>query len=389
MPTAMSAMRIGLIAPEFKEFGGMAEFGRQLAAGLAPRDDVVVFTRHDAPGDDERWQGIPLRRVLTRELSADLAVLADHRCDVWFACNAGYAAAASHLSAPLAIYVNGNDLLRPWVHRSRPWVRHIETSTVVWRIVPALRERLRVRDLRKGLADAAGILANSANTAAILARLYPGNEGHTSVVHPGVAEDFFQERPERRPGPLRLLTVTRLDRGTPRKNVDGVLRALALLPSDLDVRYTVVGDGKDRSRVENLAEELGVAGRTRFEGFVGRERLKELYADADLFVLASRASDTDVEGFGIVYMEASAAGTPVICSRTGGSIDAVVDGENGLLIRDSEPTTIAAALGIYADHPGQFDPERVRAVAEGFRWPAIAARVRTILERCAAGRGER
>ena len=379
-------MRVGLIAPEFLGFGGMAEFARNLAVCLSETDHVTVFTRCDASGPGlEREAPLTVREVLVRELVADHATLAGFDCDVWLAANAGYVPLASHLSAPLVVYVNGNDLLVPWIRRTRPWVDRVETSTLVWRTVKRLRERLRNRDLRRGLGDAAHIIANSRNTASILARRYPGNEDHTSVVPPGVADDYFQPAGPRRPGPLRVLTVTRLDKGTPRKNVDGVLRALALLSEDTPVEYTVVGDGQDRPRLEQLARALGVADRTRFAGFVDRRELSSSYADSDVFILASRASDSDVEGFGIVYMEASAAGTPVVCSRAGGAVDAVEGGRNGVVIEDSEPATIAAALLEFAADPERFDPARVREVAEAYRWPVIAARIRAILRDCAEG----
>ncbi len=378
-------LRVGMIAPEFLGFGGMAEFARHLAACLARTEDVTVFTRSEpAPRGGPPPPPVPLRTVLARELVTDLEMLSAHECDVWFAANAGYTPLASHLEAPLIVYVNGNDLLRPWVRRSRPWVDRIETSTLVWRLVTRLRERLRERDMRRGLADAARIVANSGNTATILADRYPGNEARTTVVHPGVADHYFRARPPRRPGPLRVLTVTRLDTGTPRKNVDGVLRAVALLDGDVPVRYTVVGDGEDRPRVERLAAELGVAHRTRFAGFVDHDELARAYGDSDVFVLASRASASDVEGFGIVYMEASAAGTPVICSRAGGAVDAVEEGRNGVIIPDSEPETIAAALRRFAQRAETWDPREVRAVAEPFRWPRIAGRIRAILAECAA-----
>ncbi|HSM37290.1 MAG TPA: glycosyltransferase family 4 protein [Longimicrobiales bacterium] len=373
-------MRIGLIAPEFLGYGGMAEFGRQLACGLAATDDVIVWTRRDAAGPGPPADApIDVRPELERELVADLDTLAREPRDVWFAANAGYVPLAAELDEPLVVYVNGNDLLKPWIRRDRPWLRRLETSTTVWRVVSRLRERMRKSDLRGGLRAAARVVANSRRTAEIVEARYPGNNERTTIVHPGVSDDYFRERGPRRDGPLRILTVTRLDLGTPRKNVDGVLRALSLLPPGTDVVYTVVGDGEERARLEALAAELGVAGITRFVGFVDREELADIYADSDLFILASRASANDVEGFGIVYLEASATGTPVICSRAGGAVDAVEEGANGVVIADSEPPTIADAIRAFAARPDRFDAERVRAVADRHRWGNVTERIRAIL----------
>ena len=107
--------------------------------------------------------------------------------------------------------------------------------------------------------------------------------------------------------------MSRLSQYTRRKNVDGVLEALALLGREAEVCYTVVGDGDDRGRLENRARELGVERRVEFRGSLGQQELLEAYRRADLFVLASRASRSDVEGFGIVYLEAAASGVPSLC----------------------------------------------------------------------------
>ncbi|MEM8933153.1 MAG: glycosyltransferase, partial [Acidobacteriota bacterium] len=79
------------------------------------------------------------------------------------------------------------------------------------------------------------------------------------------------------------------------------------------------------------------------------------------------------------YLEAAAAGVPSICSREGGATDAVVDGKNGLLIDRSSPSAIADGLRRFVAERERFAPATVRAFAEGFRWPAIAAQVRTAL----------
>jgi phosphatidylinositol alpha-1,6-mannosyltransferase len=142
-------------------------------------------------------------------------------------------------------------------------------------------------------------------------------------------------------GPL-LLTVGRL---VPRKGIDTTLRALpTVLDAVPDLTYLVVGTGPDRARLDALATTLGVRDHVQFEGHVPADDLPHYYGAADLFVMPSREAPPDVEGFGIVFLEAGACGLPVVGARTGGIPDAVRDGETGLLVPPSSPAALAEAL---------------------------------------------
>lgn len=162
-----------------------------------------------------------------------------------------------------------------------------------------------------------------------------------------------------------------------RKNVEGVIRAVALLAPELNLSYTIVGDGEDRDRLESLSHELGVADKVKFTGRVAVGELLTLYAHADLFVLTPVATDIDIEGFGIVYNEASASGVPVLGSSAGGAIDAISDGTNGILIPKSTPTDIASGIRHFLDRRELITEDRCRHFAEQFRWGTIASHIRT------------
>lgn len=371
-------LRIGVIAPElFDRPGGMPEYARQLATALARTDDVIVFAPQGERFADEAWRCAP---VLERTLRSDGARLARERVDVWFACNAALVALAPTLRAPLVTYLNGNDVLNPWLTFTRPWLEQVDRLPLLWRTGPWLRRHAAQRDVRRGLRHAASLVANSRSTAELVDRVHPGYARKVRVIPPGVADEFFQTRNAvPADAPLRLLTVARLESWTARKNVDGVLRALRMLPHDLPVHYTVVGDGDDRRRLEELAQELGLKSTVTFAGAVPRAELIACYRDADLFVMCSRARTNDIEGFGIVYLEAAAAGVPSLCSRAGGATDAVLDGETGIILEDAGPHDIAAGIVRFAKERHRFDASRVRAFAEHFRWTEVAQRVRTTL----------
>ena len=370
-------MKIGMISTEFPPaIGGMQVMAFNLAQGLSRRHDLVVYTR--------RNQGIPAsglatEPVLAADIRHDLRPLAAADVDVWLAMNAGYGALAGRLPKPMAVVCNGNDFLTPWVIDYPRQIDFLEGKPHVWRYAHPLRQAWRRRLLRRGLSRAAAVLPISEHSRDLAVRRFGLDGDRTVILHPGVEDRFFQTRTPAAAGSLRLLTVSRLDIHNRRKNVDGVLRAVAELRRGMDIRYTVVGDGNDRPRLEALAGELGITDAVRFTGKLDEAELLAAYREADLFVLAGQASETDVEGFGIVYIEAIAGGVPVLCSRSGGAVDAVRDGETGILIERSDAASIAEGIRRFQAARSGFDPARISAHAEKFRWSAAIDRVDAVL----------
>lgn len=141
-----------------------------------------------------------------------------------------------------------------------------------------------------------------------------------------------------------LLTVARL---TPRKGHDLVIHALALMKDREDVRYVVVGSGEDRGRLEALADELGIRDMVVFAGRVDDAELPDYYRLADVYVMPNRevtGSTDSIEGFGISFIEAAATAKPSIAGRSGGAVDAVADGETGILVDPESPEELANAI---------------------------------------------
>ncbi len=365
----MPRQHFGVIAPEFPpDLGGMAELARGLVVALAATDDVTVYT---FPQHGIEATGLKQLPILTGRLAHDARSLAGSGAvDAWLALNAGLVPLAQRLDRPFFAYFHGNDFLNPWLACGGDWLERIRRPYCArW------RQRLRQAAIRRGLGSVRRIFTNSSQTAAVIVKRLGVERQRIQVAPPGVGEAFFQQQEPAGGASLRLLTVSRLSRYVRRKNVDGVLRAVSLLADRIPIRYTVVGDGDDLPRLESLARDLGIADRVCFTGRVDQAELLACYARADLFILASRASDDDVEGFGIVYIEASAAGVPVLLSREGGATDALEDGGNGLLLPSSSANDIADGIERFYRHRDRFPPEQVRAVAERFRWPAIAASI--------------
>ena len=144
-----------------------------------------------------------------------------------------------------------------------------------------------------------------------------------------------------------LATVGRLVK---RKNVDTVLRAMALLP---ELSYVVVGDGPELTSLRSLAYELGVEGRVTFAGHVSDRERERLLSESRLFVMCPREEPGDVEGLGLVYYEAHAAGLPCVGALSGGVPDAIGDG--GVLIHSAEDVAGLARAVTRALEPGRYE----------------------------------
>lgn len=371
-------LRIGVLTRNFPPaHGGMAEHAAGLAQALGALADVLVFAPPEcrAPASPT----FELRPVLHRDADDNRALLSSIRVDCWLALSAHFAG-LGHLSpVPYFVYVHGNDFLQPNPNPGRSMEARLARVPGLWRCRPWLARWLDPRRLRarraalaRGLQDARCVYVNSAYTGGLLRDALGRLTPPVRVSHPGCAERFFQAPEPGADRPLQLLTVCRLDPSTRRKNVDGVLTALSRIGRSIDWRYTVVGGGEDLPRLQQLAGRLGVSGSIRFLGWVPPDELLRCYRQAQLFVLCPRAAPADVEGFGMVYVEANASGVPVLASRAGGAVEAIRPGVTGLLLPDSEAHTIAEGLTEFARERQRFTPQRLQEFAAGFRWPRIA-----------------
>jgi glycosyltransferase involved in cell wall biosynthesis len=171
----------------------------------------------------------------------------------------------------------------------------------------------------------------------------------------------------------------------PRKGLQYLIEALALIDRTLGCRLQIVGDGPEGESCRVLAERIGVLDRIDFLGFVPNEGLEALYAQADAFVLPSIVDKNgDTEGLGVVLIEAMSFGTPVIASAVGGIVDVVRHDQTGLLVAEKSPRELADAITrILNDQPFA---DRLAAaahthVAEYFNWDRITDRLEDVYGR--------
>jgi phosphatidylinositol alpha-1,6-mannosyltransferase len=198
----------------------------------------------------------------------------------------------------------------------------------------------------------------------------------------GAVREEFGLDPDR---PL-VLGVSRL---VPRKGFDVLIDAVAGLP---DVQLALAGAGRDRRRLERRVAERGIAGRVRFLGRVpDDESFPRLYACADVFAMPCRErwGGLEAEGFGIVFLEAAAAGVPAVAGRSGGSHEAVVDGETGFVVEGRALDVRGALAALLADddlRARMGAAARARAVTE-FSYDRLAARLAPVVAGDLAGLG--
>ncbi len=255
------------------------------------------------------------------------------------------------------------------------------------------------RMLARVLHGAAGVLAAGTYPARVAAgvagRALPG-----LVVPPGVDVSRFRppsgagerDATRRRLGlPTGAPLVLGVSRLVPRKGFDVLIDATARLApgatpgagengSDAGVHLALAGAGRDRARLGRRAAGAGLGDRFHLLGRVSDADLPALYGATDVFAMVCRErwGGLEAEGFGIVFLEAAACGTPSVAGRSGGAEDAVVDGETGVVVAPRDTGAVTAALdALLSDSELRRrlgKAARARVEAE-FAYHALAARL--------------
>jgi glycosyltransferase involved in cell wall biosynthesis len=178
-----------------------------------------------------------------------------------------------------------------------------------------------------------------------------------------------------------LLTVARLSADEQYKGYDRVIEALSDLRHDFPrIKYIIGGSGEDRTRIEKLISSLKLESHVVLPGLIPQELLPDYYRLCDLFIMPSRG-----EGFGIVYLEALSSGKPVIASSFGGAVDALKNGDLGILVDPDSPAAISAAVRsilLKTCPPQLSDPNYLRNSAiASYGYEKFASSLSGIMER--------
>jgi len=353
--------------------GGIQAFVAALA-GRQPDGEVVVY----APA----WKGaaaydaaqpfpvvrhptsliLPVPDVLRRTR----AVAAADGCDrVWFGA-----------AAPLGLLARPLGLVRA--------VASTHGHEVGWALLPGARQLLRRIGRDVDVVTYLGAytrarLQPALGPAATLARLPSGVD--TAAFRPGAGG----EEVRRRHGLTGRPVVVCVSRLVPRKGQDVLIRALPAVQARVPgAALLLVGGGPDAPRLRRLAAETGIADDVVLTGSVPWQELPAHYDAGDVFAMPcrTRRGGLDVEGLGIVFLEASASGLPVVAGRSGGSPDAVLDGRTGTVVDGTRVAEVARAVADLLT-----DPDRAARLGRAgrewvereWRWDVLAARLRGLL----------
>ena len=209
-------------------------------------------------------------------------------------------------------------------------------------------------------------------------------------IAPGIPIDHFTPgtKPEKLLRELNLeghqvlISVGRL---VHRKGQDKLLQALPeILRHHPDVVLIFVGVGPRQRKLDQLIQKLGLSEYVRFVGRVAYKNLPEYFRLGDLFVMPSRSrlAGLEVEGLGIVYLEASACGVPVLAGGSGGAPDAVLDGTTGVVVDGTSISVIAATITELLDHPARLHEMGLAGrawTAEKWGWQIWGDRFKSVL----------
>lgn len=225
--------------------------------------------------------------------------------------------------------------------------------------------------------------ALSEPAAARMRQLVPGVDSET--FHPSRRAEGEQVR--QRHGLAGRRVIVCVSRLMPRKGQDSLIRALPAVRARVgdDVALLIVGGGPYRKDLAELVDQVGVGEHVVITGGVPWSELPAHYAAGDVFAMPCRTRQRgwDIEGLGIVYLEASATGLPVVSGDSGGAPDAVREGETGFVVGGRDPAALVDRLVRLLEEPelaGRMGAAGRQWVESSWGWDRSALRLRAMLD---------
>ena len=388
------------LTDDFKpDLGGAAEHVHQVTRHLAAQGvdaSVMVFVNPDKPRNasfDETcgyrihrlrsaigsggWWKRPWTRAglwrhivrAARESRADCLIMSEHhvplkQLHIWMA--------AALLRLPVVMVAHGESITLSCSPET-PWCTRMAS--------------------RWSLRSAARVICVSRSTAAIVAA-QGVRPDRIAVTYNGIdlAEtDAYIDAPAasservRAAFPRNAPTIFSVARMDMRKGADKVIEAMPrILDAVPGARFVLGGSGRDSQQIKELARRSPAARSITFLGRLSDDEVRECYTRCDVFVMVSRAGEKygEVEGFGLVYLEAAAFGKPAVAGSLGGAPEAVSDGETGLVVNPLDSDQVADAVIRLLTNPD--DARRMgargrRRAERVFKWSNTAAQFKSCI----------
>jgi len=356
--------------------GGVQQYVWRLVAQLPPDRVSVLAPAWPGWQDHDAAQSFPVQRWPatflwpTEDLERRVRILADeHRADVVLF---GHGFPLPWLAPGLA---TGGIPSVALTHGAEVWIAR----------TPGLAAAQ-----RRGLLACRQATAVSAYTGDRIHRAI-GARPPVTVLYPGVDTKRFAPTVDGRVVRARYglgdrPLVVCVSRMVPRKGQDVLVEAMVTVRAHVpEATLLLVGDGPERPALERAAASAPT-GAVVIPGEVASDELPAFFAAADVFAMPcrSRFAGLEVEGLGIVFLEAAACGKPVVAGRSGGAPEAIVDERTGLLVEGREPKAVALAIARLLREPeratGMGAAGRARVEAE-FTWERSAATLAHVLRR--------
>ncbi len=368
-------MHIGIVTSEFPpDIGGVeiyaAEFSKTLVT-LGYEVTIFVHTHHNI---ELSIPGITLCPVLKFCRRLDRDILKKYEVDAWHVMNAAHSWLALDTDKSVVVSIHGNDFLNPYPLTGTP---ALASWGPLWRYANVLApmerwigKKLTSKYMRQALPQVRAIMTNSQYTEQVFLENFPECAGKTLVAQVGVSDNFLATSLDEKNNLIpQLLTVSRLSE--PRKNIGRVIEALSQLSAQFEFRYTIIGDGSFKEPLEMQVKNLGLENKVKFLGRQSTENVITAMRQADLFILPSSTLPDSHEGFGIVYLEAAACGTPSLATRQAGAIEAISYGESGFFVDEPSVDNVKNALQRFLKGDMTFNSRICRIFAEQFTWQRV------------------
>ncbi|MEP0355639.1 glycosyltransferase family 4 protein [Paraglaciecola sp.] len=254
------------------------------------------------------------------------------------------------LKIPYYCYIHGEDVENAATSRAFSWI------------------------VRRALKGADLLICNSQNSKRVLLAHWDVNPELTTVITPGVDTNTFKPAPKslelrakfgwnERPV---LLTVSRLEL---RKGHATLIEALVDIKAKIpDVLYAIIGGGPQKPELEKLVSELSLEDNVMFMSELSDRQMIECYQQSDIFVLPNRDIGRNIEGFGIVMIEAQACGVPVIGGNSGGTPETLIEGKTGYIVDCNTPKPLSNKVQFMLANPNELREMKLNARAHSINY---------------------
>ena len=274
------------------------------------------------------------------------------------------------LRKPLLCYVHGEDIEVARTSRELTWI------------------------VNRVLRGADRLICNSQNTKSLLMKHWHVPAKKIEVINPGVDEQTFC--PAEPDSAFRekvgwddrfvCLTVGRLQR---RKGHDKMIEAIPQIKKEIpNILYAIVGQGDNYLNLAAEAKKLGLEQQVQFLDEIEDDDLIRCYQQCDVFMLPNRSDGNDIEGFGMVLVEAQASGKPVIAGNSGGTAETMKVGKTGMIVDCTSPEAIAKAVNSLKEEmeQGAFQPDACRQhVLENLTWVKHTEKAKAVFQQHGGG----